>query len=76
MKWNRVSKIIRWALLAVAALIMISGLGISYFRVIETVTFGLLTKPLAFKLHDILWIPFAILLVFHVILSVARRRSR
>ena len=39
---------------------------ITEYRVVETLTFGLLTKNLAFKIHDILFLPSLILLVLHV----------
>ncbi len=56
-------------LLVITIAIIISGLGITEFRAIETVTFGLLSKPLAFKIHLNLWIPFLILLIMHVFLK-------
>ena len=62
-------KIIKWSLLVVTVLLLVSGLGISYFRVVETVTFGLLSKPLSFKLHDFVWIPFVVLLLLHVFIN-------
>ena len=39
-------KLIRWSLLVVTVLFLVSGFGISHFRVVETITFGLLSKPL------------------------------
>jgi len=62
-------KIIKWSLLVVTVLLLVSGLGISYFRVVETVTFGLLSKPLSFKLHNFVWIPFVVLLLLHVFIN-------
>ena len=76
MKWRLIRKILHWSLLVVVILYVISGFGITEFRTVETVTFGLLTKPLAFKIHEVLWIPFIILLVLHVFLSLVRRRPR
>jgi len=52
---------------------LISGFGISEFRVMETITFGLLTKNVAFRIHDIIWIPFVGLMVLHVFYSFFRR---
>ena len=60
--------IVKWSLLAVTLLFLITGFGISHFRVVETVTFGWLTKGWALKLHDNLWIPFIVLLVLHICL--------
>lgn len=68
---------VKWLLLVVALLFLITGFGISQFRVVETVTFGWLSKSWAFRLHDNLWIPFVVLLTLHVILPYAfRRRGR
>ena len=55
---------------------MLSGFGITEFRTVETVTFGLFDKVLSFKMHEYLWIPFLVLLVLHVFLSLARKRFR
>jgi hypothetical protein len=59
-------KAVRWLLLATVALYLVSGLGITEYRTIENLTFGLLTKNLAFRLHDALLAPFIALLVLHV----------
>jgi len=58
--------IVRWSLLALVVLYFITGFGITEFRTVETLTFGLLTKNLSFQLHNNLWIPFAILLILHI----------
>jgi hypothetical protein len=57
---------VRWSLLAAVLLYLVSGLGISDFRTVEHLTFGLLTKDLAFRLHDALLAPFIALLVLHI----------
>ena len=57
---------IRWLLLVVVLLYGVSGLGITEFRIVEAATFGILTKSLAFKIHDSLLVPFLVLLVLHV----------
>ncbi|MFC1992334.1 hypothetical protein ACFLV3_00800 [Chloroflexota bacterium] len=64
-----IKKIIRWLLLIVVLLYLITGLGITEFRTVEALTFGLLTKSLAFKLHDSLLISFVILLGLHIFFS-------
>lgn len=55
-KQNLAKQIVHWLLLAVTALFLVSGFGITQFRIVETLTFGLLTKALAFKIHNNLWI--------------------
>ncbi len=50
--------VVHWTLLLVTLFYLLTGFGITQFRIVQAITFGLLTKPLAFTLHDILWIPF------------------
>jgi cytochrome b subunit of formate dehydrogenase len=64
---------IHWLLAIIAVLFLISGFGITEFRVVEALTFGLLSKSLAFKIHDALWIPFIILLGLHIFFSLFLR---
>ena len=71
-----IRKTIRWLLLVAVILYALTGFGITEFRTVETLTFGLLTKNLAFRIHEILWIPFAILLAAHVLYSPLTRLWR
>ena len=68
-------KILHWSLLAAILLYLISGLGISYYGIVETATFGLLSKNLSFSIHEALLVPFVILLVAHVALTVVFRKK-
>jgi len=72
---NLIRKIVQWLLLAVTVLFLITGFGITEFRVVENMTFGWLTKSWALKLHDNLWIPFVVLLVLHVLLPLVFKRK-
>jgi len=65
--------ITHWLLLVVAIVYMISGFGITEFRIVESITFGLFTKRLAFEIHEYLWIPFVVLLVMHVLLPSVKK---
>ena len=58
-----------WLLFIFSILLVITGLGITEWRTVEAVTFGLLPKALAFQLHSLLWIPFLAVLVAHMALS-------
>jgi hypothetical protein len=69
-----IRKIIQWLLLAATIMFLITGFGISQFRVVETVTFGWLSKSWAFRLHDNLWIPFVILLALHICLPLVFKK--
>ena len=58
-----------WLLLTLSLLLVVTGLGITQYQIVEAATFGLLGKALSFQLHDILWIPFLIVLAAHMVLS-------
>jgi hypothetical protein len=66
---NRVKKILRWTLAVVTVLVIISGLGITYYITTEYITAGLLSKTLAFWIHFYLLIPFVILFVLHMFIK-------
>jgi len=65
MNHKSVREVIRWLLLAAIILYVASGFGITEYRTVESLTFGLLTKNLAFRIHDALLIPSVVLLVLH-----------
>ena len=52
LKENLARQIVHWLLLAVIVLYLLTGFGITQYRVIEHLTFGLLSKALAFQIHD------------------------
>jgi cytochrome b subunit of formate dehydrogenase len=64
-----------WLLLAVTALFLISGFGISDYRIVESLTLGLLTKNLSFRIHSNLSILLVALLGLHIYLVYSRRRD-
>jgi hypothetical protein len=72
----RLSKnIVRWLLAAAALVLLVTGLGITEYRIVEHLSFGLLSKSLAQKIHTTpaLWISFLVLLVLHISLSLTGR---
>ena len=69
-------QVVHWLLLAVLVLYLITGFGITEYRVVEQVTFGLLTKPLAFMIHDNLLIPFVILMILHIYQGVGKSTKK
>lgn len=69
MRSRNLRRIIGWLLLVLSILLVITGLGITEWRTMEAVTFGLLPKALAFQLHTLLWIPFLVVLAGHMILT-------
>lgn len=58
------------ALTFVTFLFVVTGLGISDFRLIERLTIGILTKERSFWIHSNLVEVFAILLFIHIYLKV------
>ena len=66
LKQNLAKRVVHWLLLAAIVLYLVTGFGIAEYRVVESLTFGLLTKPLAFKIHNNLLIPFLVLLILHI----------
>lgn len=63
---NTLRKAIQVILLILLIAYGISGFGITQFRIVETLSFGLISKLLAFQLHDNLAVPFAIFLLLHI----------
>jgi len=70
-----IKRIILGLLIIVTVLYLLTGFGITQFRVVETLTFGLLTKNVSFKIHDNLFIPSIILLGLHVFLAIKKRKK-
>ncbi|MDD1654027.1 MAG: hypothetical protein LUQ64_05725 [Methanomicrobiales archaeon] len=67
-------RVVGWILFALALLLVITGLGITEFRVVTPLTLGILGKSLSFQLHSLLWIPFLAVLLLHMVLSCRIRR--
>ncbi|MCC7551474.1 MAG: hypothetical protein KO316_08340 [Methanobacterium sp.] len=56
-------------LIILTFIVIISGLGITYYRSIEYLTGGLLDKTLSFQLHTLLFLPFLLILLIHIFFS-------
>jgi thiosulfate reductase cytochrome b subunit len=69
MDYRKMAKLVHWTLLVAAVLTLVSGLGITEYQTVGALTFGLLNKASAFKLHLWVWIPFLVLLVLHLLLT-------
>jgi cytochrome b subunit of formate dehydrogenase len=57
---------VQWLLAVLVIVYLITGFGITEFRIVEPLTFGLLTKNLAQRIHTSIEIPFIVLLVLHI----------
>jgi len=68
-----VKRVIRWSLAVVVVAYIVTGFGITEARTVESLTFGLLNKYWAFRIHMDLEIPFITLLALHMLLSPAIR---
>ena len=66
-------KTIHWLLLILTIIYLLTGLGITQYHIIESLTFGLLTKNLSFRIHENLLEPFVILLILHVLVKPIKR---
>ncbi len=71
-----VRKIIHWGLLAIIIIFIITGLGVARYRIIESITLGLLTKPISFQVHTYLIFPLIIFLYLHILLTWKRKKKR
>jgi cytochrome b subunit of formate dehydrogenase len=63
---NLARRVVHWLLVAVIVLYLITGFGITEFRVVQHATLGLLSKNVAFYIHNALLIPFIVLLILHI----------
>jgi hypothetical protein len=69
-----IRRAVAWCLLVTILFYMLTGFGITYWNIVSPLTFGLLGKALSFRIHDVLWAPFLLLLVVHVTLGLTRKR--
>ncbi|MEN6609572.1 MAG: hypothetical protein ABFC24_01895 [Methanoregulaceae archaeon] len=60
-------------LLVVTILLLLTGFGITYSRIITPLTLGFLGKATSYQIHLILWGPFTVLLLFHLYLNIIPR---
>ncbi|MBP1945221.1 uncharacterized BrkB/YihY/UPF0761 family membrane protein [Methanobacterium petrolearium] len=62
-------KTIHIILLILIFIVIISGLGISYYQTIEVITGSLLDKTLSFQIHSLIFLPFLFVLLIHLFFS-------
>ena len=51
----------------------LTGYGITELRTVESMTFGLITKPVSFQIHNNLIIPFLVVLLLHIFFKPVSR---
>jgi Ni,Fe-hydrogenase I cytochrome b subunit len=71
-----VRRTIHWLLTVVVIIYLLTGFGITQYRIVEPLTFGLLTKNLAHMIHMNLEIPLIVLLVSHIWLLPLLKRFK
>ena len=75
-KGKRTKRVTNWLLLVVVVLYIITGFGMTQFRIVEPLTLGLLNRLLAFQVHTYLWAPFLVLLALHIYQRTARGKVK
>jgi cytochrome b subunit of formate dehydrogenase len=79
---RRIGRWCGWAALVLLAFTLLTGYGISQFRIVTGLTFGLLNKASSHKLHHYTDIPLIVFTLVHVIIAVwgrlgtRRRRNK
>ena len=71
-----VRKIIHWGLLILIIIFIITGLGIAKYRIIETLTFGLLSKPVSYQIHSYLIYPLIVFLYLHIFITWKKKKKK
>jgi thiosulfate reductase cytochrome b subunit len=72
---RRIGRWCGWAALILLAFTMITGYGISEFRVVGTLTFGLLGKASSHRWHHYTDAPLVVFILVHVTIAVWFRLS-
>ncbi len=71
-----IKKAIAWSLLVVTLLFLLTGFGIENSSIVTPMTLGILGKATSFKWHEIIWIPFVILLAAHLLCNVVLKKLK
>ncbi|MFH1248995.1 MAG: hypothetical protein V1660_02495 [archaeon] len=66
---------VQWLLLISSIALIITGLGITHYNIIEFITWGKLNKALSFRIHTSIWVPFLIILISHIILASRSKKT-
>jgi thiosulfate reductase cytochrome b subunit len=67
-------KTLTHALLTIVSILFIAtGLGISNYQVMESLTGGVLSKLTSFQIHSNLIIPFIVLLIVHIGFTIGKK---
>lgn len=72
---KNVRKIIHYGLFLIIIIYIITGLGIARIRIIGPLTFELLSKPGATKIHSYLLYPLIVFFYLHIIITLKKSRK-
>lgn len=72
---RRIGRWCGWAALVLLAFTLLTGYGISQFRIVNSLTFGLLDKASSHRLHHYTDVPLIVLTLVHVTIAVWGRLS-
>lgn len=75
-KEKAVRKAVHWLLLIVTIAFFVTGLGITEYRAVESISLGVLDKATSFAVHTSLTWPFIVLLALHLYLTVIRKWTK
>jgi thiosulfate reductase cytochrome b subunit len=71
---KRIRKTIHWLLAIGLVVYIVTGFGITEYQIVEPLTLGLLGKAESQQIHNAIEIPFVLLLVVHLYMSLIKRR--
>jgi cytochrome b subunit of formate dehydrogenase len=63
---RRFGRICGWVTMILALITLLTGYGITQYRIVDPLTLGILNKALAQRLHAYTDLPFLVLMVTHV----------
>ena len=66
---------VHWLLAASLLVYIITGYGLTEFRTVTPITFGIANKVISMKLHEALGLPFLVLLLAHIYLSFMKKKE-
>jgi uncharacterized membrane protein len=71
-----IKKAIAWSLLAVTLVFLLTGFGITNSNIVTPLTLGFMGKATSFKIHEVIWVPFVVLLVTHVLFNYGLKKLK
>jgi cytochrome b561 len=74
MKIKSVLRGIHWIITIFIFFYIVTGFGITEYQIVETLTFGVLSKALSLQLHTLLIYPFIALIILHIFITMNRKK--